>query len=503
MPVSLSGNGVNVAPTLQAWNRVSDDASSVGDRRGVQFREENMSFRINTNLNAMTAYRSLSNSGAQLSTSQQRLSTGLRINSGADDPSGLIASEGYKAQISGLDTAIRNNQNATNYAKTAEGALSEVSRLLQDARSLAIANGDGSLDATQKQANQTQLGNMVDSINRIASNTSFGSKNLLDGSAGVVSSVAKAANISKIGFGGTFGGSSVSTSQAVDINVTTAATQATATGAITKTAATDLVGAGSFSLNGKVFTTTATTTQQGVVDMLNAATGDTGVSAQITGGAVKLTNVNYGSDYKVTLADANGIIQTAGTALNNSGVDAVATVTLATSTTTATFNKGKGLELKDADGNSITLTGAGNATGSVTGVGYLAVGNASFQIGGNAGQTAQLAIGKFDASTLGVGALDITGSSMSTAISAIDAAIKNVSGARGNIGSFIKNTLETQVRSLGVAKENMSAANSTISEIDVAEEMTQYTKLQILQQSGLSVLAQANQGPQAVLSLLR
>ncbi|MBS1709606.1 MAG: hypothetical protein JSS65_12910 [Armatimonadetes bacterium] len=462
-----------------------------------------MSFRINTNSNAMTAFRSLSNTGAQLSTSQQRLSTGLRINSGADDPSGLIASEGYKSQISGLDTAIRNNQNATNYAKTAEGALSEVSRLLQDARSLAIANGDGSLDATQKQANQTQLNNIVDSINRIASSTQFGSKNLLDGSAGVVSSVAKGANISKIAFGGTFGSASVSASQAVNINVTTAATQATGTGAITHSAATDTVGAGSFTLNGKVFNTTATTTQQDVVDMINAATGDTGVSAAISSNAVKLTNVNYGSDYRVTLADANSVIQTAGTAINNAGVDSVATVTLATSGTTATFNKGKGLELKDSDGNSISLTAGGNATGAVAGVGYLAVGNASFQIGGNAGQTAQLALGKFDASTLGVGSLDITGSSMSTSITALDAAIKTVSSARGNIGSFVKNTLETQVRSLGVAKENMSAANSTISEIDVAEEMTQYTKLQILQQSGLSILAQANQGPQAVLSLLR
>ncbi len=462
-----------------------------------------MSFRINTNLNAMTAYRSLSETGMQLSTSVQRLSTGLRINSGADDPSGLIASEGYKAQISGLNAAIQNNQNATNYAKTAEGALSEVARLLQDARTLAVSNGDGSLDATQKQANQTQLNNIIDSINRIASSTQFGTKFLLNGSSGVVSSVSKGANIDQISFGGKFGGSSITASQAVNVNVTTAATQATGTGAITHSAATDTVGAGSFTLNGKVFTTTASTTQQQVVDMINAATGDTGVSASISSNAVKLTNTSYGSDFHVTLADANSVIQTAGTAINNSGTDAVATVTLATSGTTATFNKGKGLQLKDTDGNSMTLTAGGNVTGSVTGVGYLAVGDATFQIGGNAGQTASLSLGKFDASTLGVGSLDITGSSMDSSIQAIDAAISSVAGARGGIGSFIKNTLATQIRSLGVAEENMSAANSTISEIDVAQEMTTYTKLQILQQSGLSVLAQANQGPQAVLALLR
>ena len=116
-----------------------------------------MSFRINTNIAAMTAFRSLGTTGVELGKASTRLSTGLRINSGADDPAGLIAVEGYRTQIGGMTAALSNNQDALNFAKTADGALDETSRLLRDARSLAVANGNSSLDANQKQANQTQL----------------------------------------------------------------------------------------------------------------------------------------------------------------------------------------------------------------------------------------------------------------------------------------------------------------------------------------------------------
>ena len=125
------------------------------------FKEEiAMSFRVNNNTVAMNAYRNLSGTGSEIAKSINRLSTGLRINSGADDPAGLIASENFRRQISGMDAALRNNQDAMNYAKTADGALDEVSRLLRDARALTVANGNSTVDANQKQANQTQLNNI-------------------------------------------------------------------------------------------------------------------------------------------------------------------------------------------------------------------------------------------------------------------------------------------------------------------------------------------------------
>lgn len=466
-----------------------------------------MAFRINTNIGAMNAYRNLSMTGNALATSTTRLSTGLRINSGADDPSGLIASESYRAQIGGLTQALANSQDASNFAKTAEGGLSEVNQLLNDARTLAVANGNSTLDATQKQANQTQLNSILASIDRIASNTAFGNKKLLDGSAGTSTTVINSAKIASASIGGKLGSGAVNKDDSIDVQVTTAATHASLTGTkVGLTAGTDVATTtgGSFSINGETFTFAANATAQDVVDAVNQKASVTGVTAAVGTGIV-FTSTGYGTDSKVNLVDGSSIVQSSASAASAAGVDAVATVsyTDGTNTYTSTFNKGKGLDLKDADGNSISLTSSGNAVATLTDSVRVAAGASSFQIGGNAGQTASLSLGNFSSSSLSLSGLDITGTDISGALSKLDSAISSVSSARGSIGSFMKNTIDSNVRSLGVARENLSATESAIREVDVAQEMTNYSKLQILQQSGLAMLAQANSQPQAVLSLLR
>jgi flagellin len=170
---------------------------------------------------------------------------------------------------------------------------------------------------------------------------------------------------------------------------------------------------------------------------------------------------------------------------------------------TVTFNQGQGLELKDTAGNSVKLTVGGNTATTHTAAAQVNSGNTTFQIGANGGQTATLSLGNFSSSNLSLSNLNITGSDMSSALASIDSAISTVSESRGRIGSFVRNTLESNVRSLSVARENLAATESSVREIDVAEEMTNYTKLQILQQSSMSMLAQANSAPQSVLSLLR
>lgn len=482
-----------------------------------------MSFRVNSNISAMNALRNVGQVGADFSKSITRLSTGLRINSAADDPAGLIVSENFRAQISGIDQAMRNNQDAVNFAKTAEGALDEVNRLLRDARSLAVAAGNtGTLSSSQIQANQSQLNSIVQSINRIASDTQFGTKKLLDGSAGVAAQVTSSANIGSMYFGGNFNGSAITTNSLVTVSVGTASTRASVTGSVSFAAATTTVNAGSFSINGTTFTTSATNTVMDVVNMVNGASGSTGVTADFTAGAgITLRSTKYGSSGNFTLSDANGVINAAGTT-SATGTDAVASVTIDTNGSTAgglstvTFTGGRGgnngLVLTDTSGNSITLTETGNAAASAFAAGNLNVGSAQFQIGANANQTTNLSLGNFAASELGKGvvantnlsSLDITTSSGATnALQVIDAAIGEVAKARGEIGSFQRNVIESNVRSLGVAKESLAATESTIRDADIADEMTRFTKLQILQQSGLSVLAQANSAPQSVLSLLR
>ncbi|HRJ26046.1 MAG TPA: flagellin [Fimbriimonadaceae bacterium] len=497
-------------------------------------------FRVNTNVVAMNALRNLGVTNMNFSSAVTKLSSGMRINSAADDPAGLIASENFRSQIGGIDQAVRNSQDASNLAKTAEGALDEVGRLLRDARSLAVASSNtGVLSATQLQANQTQLASIASSINRIASTTSFGTKKLLDGSAGVSSTVTANNFISSMSFGGQFAGQAITSNATVTIDITTAATRAATTDAnmaiITAAdigaAAGVAVGAaraGSFTINGQSFTASATDTYGQLVQRINESSAQTGVTAQIVNvGAndnrIRLSSTGFGSNSVIDLTDSVGTIRNGAGTSQNAGVDALATVTIdvdgagGLAAVTAAFTGGRfgssGLLLQDSTGNSIRLTEAGNSTTAADGaIGQLRAGSTQFQIGANAGETTQFSLGNFSASTLGVGAvtglsvanLDVTtATGAANALSVIDAAVNQVSRARGEIGSFQRNVIESNMRSLNVARENLSATESSIRDIDVAQEMTNYTKLQILQQSGLSVLAQANSAPQSVLSLLR
>jgi flagellin len=205
--------------------------------------------------------------------------------------------------------------------------------------------------------------------------------------------------------------------------------------------------------------------------------------------------------------DATGLIETAPGALSTVGVNAEASVTVG-SLDPVTFTGGAigddGLTLSDSAGNKIRLTEAGNAVTTHTGAGQIIAGLAQFQIGANSGQFTTLSIGKFTSDSLGLTGVNVTSATSATdTISKIDSAIESLSKRRGEIGSFMRNVLESNIRTLGIAKENLSATESSVRDIDVAEEMTNYTKLQILTQSGMSVLAQANQGPNQVLSLLR
>jgi flagellin len=474
-----------------------------------------MSFRVNTNVAAMNALRNVGQTGSDFSTSMTRLSTGLRINSAADDPAGLIISESFRAQLTGIDQAVRNSQDAINYAKTAEGALDEVNRLLRDARGLAVAAGNtGTLSSSAIQANQSQLSSITSSVTRIAQNTQFGTKKLLDGSSGVNAAVTAGSLVGSINLGGQFAGAAVTANTSVVATLTQAATQATHTAKTVAIGAT--VGAGSFSINGVTFTSDATTTAQQAIDSINASQGQTGVVATHNGTAIVLSSTAYGSNAKIELADANGVVRTGAGSTSAAGTNALATVQVGTATAlfTSSQNGNNGLTLSDADGNSIRLTAAGNVTASVQNatIGQVTVGTSQFQIGGNAGQTTNLSLGNFAASQLGGGVvagknlsnLDLTtASGAADALKVIDAAIESVAKSRGQIGSFQRNTLESNIRSLGVARENLAATESTIRDTDVAAEMTNFTKLQILQQAGLSMLGQANAAPQSVLSLLR
>jgi flagellin len=480
-----------------------------------------MAFRINTNVSAMNALRNVSMAGDQFAQSIVRLSTGMRINSAADDPAGLIISESFRAQLTGIDQAMRNSQDAINYAKTAEGALDEVNKLLLDARGIAVAAANtGTLTSTQIQANQNQLASIVTSISRIAQQTQFGTKKLLDGSSGVSSTVTNAGLVSSISISGEFGGQALSANGSVVMTVNAASTQATLASrdfGADDTTALGAANAGSFTINGVTIIGTATDNAATVRDKINAVSAQTGVVATTNNtGVISLNSTGFGSGSHIDLSDSTGAIRNGGAGYTSAlGTDGNATLTIngVSSLFTASRNGTDGLTFSDSTGNSIHLTSGANNAGTVNQtIGQVTVGAAQFQIGGNAGQTTTFSLGNFAASQLGANAvaglnmsnLDLTTAAGATnALAVIDASIDQVSKSRGDIGNFQRNILESNIRSLGTAKENLSATESSIRDTDVAAEMTTFTKLQILQQSGMSVLAQANQAPQAVLALLR
>ncbi len=477
----------------------------------------------------MTALRNLNSTNENVQGSIERLSSGLRINSAADDPAGLIRSEGMRSQISGLSQAMSNSQDAINMAKTAEGAMDEVQRLLLDMRSLAVQSANTAVvDANTLQANQTQVRSSIDSINRIAQETQFGTKKLLDGTAGVLANVTNAADASSIYIGGSFSGETVTTGPITIARVTQGTRAAVA---LTNTFASSnsiVPNAGSFVINGYSFSTSGNDSVQTLVDRINQAASTTGVTANVVpNGAnvsISLTQNNYGSRYSLSYFDPSGVLSGV-PALQSTGLDAVYNVsatTIASNGTThastALFTGGRGstdsgLKLTDTYGNALLLTENGNANvAAATQVGTVTAGNMRFQIGAFSDQNVSFAMPSVFASRLGTGAvaggsianIDLTTQQGSDdAIKIIDDAITQLAQLRGQLGSFQKNFLESNTRSLDVAKTNLTSSESTIRDADMAEEMTQYTKSQILQQAGLSVLAQANQQPQNILQLLK
>ena len=481
-----------------------------------------MGLQINTNVTALGALRNLSVTAGAVSSSIEKLSSGLRINQAADDPAGLIISENLRAQIDGLNQAVSNSQDATNVIKTAEGALTEVNSLLRSVRQLAVhASNTGVNDSVAVQADQTQITSAVQSIERIAEQTQFGTKHLLDGSSGTSASVVSTNLVSGINIGGSFaGGSTVSSN--ITISGVTAATQASSSGATSyANLGAFITVAGTVIINGQAINATTSDTIGGVINKINNLTGTTGVTAALVSGNVILTTAAYGSNAKLTVSESAttfgfGAV-TAGTNAQ-AIVSAQALVNGVTTTLTALFTGGRaatdgGLRLSDTSGNTVLLTEAGNASGAgPSQIGTVTAGQVQFQVGANAGQTVNTSLGNIRTGSLGntsiagqsLATVDVTTTQGATnALTIVDEAISQVSGLRANLGAFQKNVLNSTVNYLSVSSVNLSASESQIRDTNVASEVVSLTKNQIIQQAGTSVLAQANSSPQQILKLLQ
>jgi flagellin len=481
-----------------------------------------MAFRINHNIASMNAYRNLSRNDMGFSQSLERLSSGLRINKAGDDPAGLVVSENMRAQIAGLGQAIENSELATAMVQTAEGALTEVHALLTSMRELAIhAANEGANSAADLAADQSEIDNALATIDRIAGQTQFGTKKLLDGSNGVTGTVTSGTVTFLSGTGATKAGT-------YDVVVSTQAEQATFTttnsAAITGIAADETLTVTNDATGVSVtINLEAGDNRQTIIDKINAYSDDTEVVATTDGANdIALTSAIYGragdftivSSLEATDGTQSGFADGAGN--SDDGVNIVGTFNVGA---TAYQADGAGAILSGragslVEGLRVQTTAAAGTAGTVT------VRNNSlvFQVGANAGQQVTLSISNMAASTIGEGLDAPSGGSNQFAslseisildadkaadsLAIIDKAIEQVSTIRGTLGAFQSNTLESGVNNLRVAEENLVAAESTIRDTDMAAEMATFTRNQIMLQAATAMLAHANAAPQVVLQLL-
>ncbi len=472
-----------------------------------------MGMSIANNVSSLNAQHNLGKASSNLAKSTERLSSGLKVNRGADGPAALVISEKQRAQIAGLRQAIDNADKATAVVQTAEGALNEINNLLVKVRSLALDSANAGVnDDDALAANQAEISNALDTINRIATNTQFGQKKLLDGSAGI-SGISTDADTTVLKTGANTKAGNY------DVVVTTAGERATAGAGTAQSAA--LAADEQLVVNGTAITLSAGLNQAGVISRINEFSAQTGVVADAngTGGATRLYSQAFGSDASISVISnvaAAGTSSGFGTSeITDTGVDIVGTIggtsfTGKGNVLTATSGNAEGLKVQLAAG-----TGAG-ANSTVTGAqGTVSVVDNSlvFQIGANQNQTAKIAIQKVNPNGLGTGVdgnqfanldeIEVTSAAKAQdALAIIDSAINEVTNLRGTLGAFQQNTLASTTANLQATLENTVNAESVIRDTDFAVEVAEFTKQQVLVQAGTSVLKNANQQPQLALSLL-
>lgn len=465
--------------------------------------------RINTNIPSLTAQHDLAKAQKDLTTSLRRLSSGVKINSAADDPAGLIISELLRGETASINRAISNTQRAANIIATAEGGLNEVNSLLIDIRDKVVeAASSGALTPDEISANQLQIDSAVRSINRIANSTVFGGRALLNGNLDYVTSSVPTTAIQGIQVYAAQFGTATNISVSVTVKQKASAAQvAFNCGATTLSAATSFEVIGN--KGSEILSFVISTTLTNVMNAVNAVKDTTGVSAKLSGTAIKMNSVEAGLDQFVSVNVISGAFVNT-TVVRDQGSNANILV------------NGQKADVK---GNTVSIntvnlqarfdikSGATLATSKF----YIKNSGALFQIGRsvdvngqynigitstNAGRLGRSGVGFLNQITTG-GAYSLAqvgGATQSAKI--VDEAIMQVSTLRGRLGALQRNTFDTNINSLRVSMENVTSAQSDIRDTDFAKETAQMTRAEILVSAGTSVLQTSNRIPQNVLALL-
>ncbi len=414
--------------------------------------------RIATNITAMNTYRNYTINNNNVAKAAEKLSSGYKINGAADDAAGLAITEKMKAQINGLNMASKNSQDAISLIQTAEGALSETQSMLQRMNELAVQSSSGTNESFDRSAISAEFDQLKEEIDQIASTTTFNNMNILDGSLGAPSVAVTT-------------GSTLNTG--LSLSGTGSYSVYSNTGMSASAAGTFTLSLGDVSATTGVFTADTATPTAIKISFEDATTGNVTNTFVEISSAIEGT-VGDGKSFTLNLSQAG---------LGTYSIAAANNVT-GTASEANFVQELEGLKVVTEEG-----TGTGGAL--------------SIQVGALAADKMDLAIGNMDSTSLGVDTQSIsTQNGASAAITATRAAINTVSNQRALLGAM-QNRLDHKINNLTAQSQNLSAAQSRIKDVDIAQEMTEYTKNNILSQASTAMLAQANSAPQNVLSLLK
>ena len=528
-----------------------------------------MTVRVNSNIPAINSHRNLLINNTEQAKVMERLSSGLKINRGADGPAALVISERLRSQTAGLEQAIYNSEAGISLVQTAEAALDEVSASLINARQLAVhAANEAVNDEFMLRANQQEIENILATVNRIAQSTQYGKKNLLDGSKGA-SGVVSGADLE---FVDATQATKSSGAAGYDVYIAQAACRAEVGGSVPLT--NEIIDKGeqitiiegSKTVN---FHSIKGETVETNLNVLSAAIKEAGLDIDLIRASEKGTDPNtpqnitlrhqqFGSDYTFKVSSSTeGLLSTKSNIYDTiengldvageiNGEEATGSGQVLTGNTGNSNTEGLAIRYKghslpgdSHSSNSVTESyleqtqvseihrGERNrlpqmseaelaeCIGALAGTVTVSQNSLVFQIGSNAEQTTSLALRNMRTSNLGAGVenlsgfqslaeIDVTNAAKAQdTMSILDRALEEVSSTRAEIGAFQKNNLESNLNYLRIAHENVQSAKSIIRDADMAEEMTAFTRNQIMTESATAMLAQANLRGQSVLQLLK
>lgn len=478
--------------------------------------------KINNNISAVITNKQLLGTESNLSASMERLSSGLKLNHASDNPAGMAISNKMKAQIRGLDQASRNSSDGTSVIQTVDGALGEVTDMLQRMRELAVQAENGVNSQKEKEACQLEIASLRDEVDRISQTTEFNTKSLLDGSldARVYTDKENRDYVSRI---------YVSDQVAEGTYSLTVEKAATNAAFDTGVKIDDLVGKnGILSINGYTVSIDDKMTKDQIYTALRdgAEIGECTISK--IDEPLSFKSTAYGSHAQITLLQQSNDGDIFGAGVPNTAADPKADAVVVmgnnakiTLDADSAFDaratvsyEGNKINITNTDGFQMSFlleagfekgftTAAGTVSAGVINLEATEIGIMNLQIGANEGQTMQVRIPATDVESLYLDDINVTTIHGATkAMDRLDDAISKINQIRSQIGAY-ENRLDYTVTSLDETQENMTAALSRIEDVDMAEEMTEYTKYNVLQQAGTSVLAQANELPTQALQLLQ